>query len=245
MEKALKEESKNYVLYLEHWGEQRLFYFHVEQSERKFTEEAFLTLADINALKDLEMKHTIELHAMQLNHLAQMYNTRVDIAVENQILVYQAFCFVGSRIVDLLQANEQFSGLHPLILAHMNKEHELELIHQAKQQQVEREQQQELLRYDQRTEYREFVKQRQLDEKQLLRTFKVFKQQKRKEMNSKQIKEKTDKMRADWQAEQDKKESDFLKLQREAKEEEEMLLKNHHEIQVQRTKEVFGPGTSY
>lgn len=87
MEKALKEEAKNYVLYLEHWGEQRQFYFHVEQSERKFTEEAFLTLADINALKDLEMKHTIELHAMQLNHLEQMYNTRVDIAVENQALV--------------------------------------------------------------------------------------------------------------------------------------------------------------
>jgi hypothetical protein len=118
----------------------------------------------------------------------------------------------------------------------MAKEHELELIHQAKQQATEKEQQQELMRYDQRAEYRDFIKQRSVDEEQLKRTFKVFKQQKRKDLNTKQIKDQIEKKRIEWQAEQDKKESEFLKQQRIEKEEEETLLRKYHENLVAQSK---------
>jgi len=124
----------------------------------------------------------------------------------------------------------------------MAKEHELELVHQAKQQQIEKEQQQELMKFDQRAEFREFVKQRGLAEEELKRQLKIFKSQsvKKKELNAKQLKDQLEKKRAEWQQEQDKKESEFLKQQRVAKEEEETLLRKYHENLVERTKEAAG-----
>src|SRR5690606_25581620 len=76
--------------------------------------------------------------------------------------------------------------------------------------------------------------------KKLQRTFKGYKSQMRKELDSKTIKEKITGMQKEWQQEQAKKEALFLQQQREEKEEEEELLRKYHEQQVVRAKESAG-----
>lgn len=81
-EKALKEERNRYVEHLEHWVDQRLFRFGVEQAERKFTEEVFLAWSDLGQIKDLDAKLTIELHQLAIQNMDQVYATKVE--VENE-----------------------------------------------------------------------------------------------------------------------------------------------------------------
>lgn len=107
-EKALKEERNRYVEHLEHWVDQKLFRFGVEQAERKFIEEIFLAWSDSSLLKDLgipppsppstashqsaiDMKTTIELHTLALSHIEQVFNARVEIENERHAQVMDPF----------------------------------------------------------------------------------------------------------------------------------------------------------
>jgi len=81
-EKALKEERNRYVEHLEHWVDQRLYKVSIEQAERKFAEEIFLSWADASLIKDLEMKGIAELHQLGLQHSEQTYNAKIEIENE-------------------------------------------------------------------------------------------------------------------------------------------------------------------
>eukprot|EP01128_Nolandella_sp_AFSM9_P003470 TRINITY_DN1494_c0_g1_i2.p1 TRINITY_DN1494_c0_g1~~TRINITY_DN1494_c0_g1_i2.p1 ORF type:complete len:1350 (-),score=374.83 TRINITY_DN1494_c0_g1_i2:182-4231(-) len=221
-EKSLKEDSSKYVQSLSDWSEMRLLRYRVEQAAVKFNEETSLAIAGSVTVHEMDVQHILDSFEPNALQMGQLRNLQLELFRETHQL-----------------EREHLQALQPLLKANRRKAHELEMVHLAKQQQVEQDQQTELLLHDQRAEAREFAKQKANDEKVMLRTVKVFKQQHRKTMSSKQIKDRQAQLRADWYREQEQKERDFLKEQKSQQQEEEALLRGFHQSQTERVKETY------
>jgi len=158
--KLLKEESEEWTKHLKQNHELRLLRYKHLLREEQFAQDYTVTKSQsLYEVQAKETSHLREVLALELSNREKTHKTRVELEIE------------WSKVeLEYLQLE-----LHPMSIQLLKKEHELEQRHLAKTQQIEKEQQAELLALDQRVAIRDYKKNRQADEKRLLRTFKAFK----------------------------------------------------------------------
>eukprot|EP01126_Amoeba_proteus_P064086 TRINITY_DN8924_c0_g1_i2.p1 TRINITY_DN8924_c0_g1~~TRINITY_DN8924_c0_g1_i2.p1 ORF type:complete len:453 (+),score=124.37 TRINITY_DN8924_c0_g1_i2:46-1404(+) len=152
------------------------------------------------------------------------------------------FAFMESEYVQrVTHENEHYDAtckqldlLHPLELENLKRQQELERTHMDNQQKTEKQQQDELLTYDHRTELRDFNKTKASEDKQLKQRIKQYKKENAKKLTKEELKSYEATSIYTWELAQAVKFDEFLKKQRAQRDEEESLLRVHHENQMER-----------